>query len=257
MINHNFGEAASHPEFGLFRALTEVSLQLCQERPEDELAQKVIEILEETVGYEYGAVLVIDPSSRRLIPLSLSRQGRAIEFLMEDREYVLSHGLTVGQGITGWVAQTGQSVCTGDVRKDPRYVGVRSDIRSELCVPICSGDNILGVLNTETATLDAYTGHDLRLQEAVASQLSLAIQHSRLSREKWEEPVLKKLEPDELLRICAYCKNYMDENNEWAEIERYISRYMSIHFSHGVCPACYQQYVQPEVDRMRKDRLNR
>src|SRR6187455_1253715 len=42
--------------------------------------------------------------------------------------------LRVGEGITGWVARTGKPARVGDVQKDPRYVMLRPEVRSELAV---------------------------------------------------------------------------------------------------------------------------
>ncbi|MFX0046453.1 MAG: GAF domain-containing protein, partial [Candidatus Hermodarchaeota archaeon] len=98
----------------------------------------------------------------------------------DDGAVAASQGLSLGQGISGWVAQTGQSVRLGDVRQDPRYYPVRENIRSELCVPLRYGDRILGVVNVETPTPDAYTGADERVLETVAAQMAVAIANAQL-----------------------------------------------------------------------------
>ena len=53
--------------------------------------------------------------------------------------------LRVGEGITGWVAQTGKPARVGDVALDKRYVSVRSGVRSELAVPLHVRDEVRGV----------------------------------------------------------------------------------------------------------------
>ena len=44
--------------------------------------------------------------------------------------------LRIGEGITGWVARTGKPARVGDVCRDPRYVRLRPEARSELAVPL-------------------------------------------------------------------------------------------------------------------------
>jgi signal transduction histidine kinase len=144
------------------------------------LAQELISVLEETLGYEYGAVLLVEESNGQLIPFALSDQGHGPMFVEGDKSAVAAHTLHLGVGITGWVAQTGQSVCAGDVRQDPRYYGLRDNIRSELCVPLRSGDKIIGVVNVETPRLNAYTETDQHVLETVAAQIATAIQNARL-----------------------------------------------------------------------------
>jgi PAS domain S-box-containing protein len=45
-----------------------------------------------------------------------------------------------------------------------------------------------------------------------------------------------------LLPICAACKKIRDEEGNWQQIESYISRHSQAKFSHGMCPACGEQY---------------
>ena len=54
-----------------------------------------------------------------------------------------------------------------------------------------------------------------------------------------------------LLPICAYCKKVRDDNNYWQQVETYIARHSDAKFSHGICPACYEQVARPELDRIR------
>jgi len=144
------------------------------------LAQEIVAVLEQTLDYEYGAIILVDEPTGQLIPFALSNQGRGPAFVEADKAYVASHSIRLGEGITGWVAQTGQSVRLGDVRQDPRYYALRDDIRSELCVPLRVGDKILGVVNVETTRLNAYTEGDQRVLETVAAQVAIALQNARL-----------------------------------------------------------------------------
>ena len=51
-----------------------------------------------------------------------------------------------------------------------------------------------------------------------------------------------------LLPICSYCKKIRDEQNYW--VESYIGEHAEVKFSHGICPACYTEVVQPQLDRI-------
>ena len=86
----------------------------------------------------------------------------------------------MGRGITGWVAETGRSVCVGDVRQDARYFGVRTNSRSEMCVPLKIDDQVIGIINIENTEIDAYNQDDLMFMEAVANQVAIAIENTRL-----------------------------------------------------------------------------
>jgi PAS domain S-box-containing protein len=146
----------------------------------EQLAQEIIQVLEKVVGYDYGAVLLIEEGTQRLVPFALSDQGRGTVFVEADKEYVARHAPRLGEGITGWIAQTGRSVCLGDVSQDPRYYPIRESIRSELCVPLRIGDTVIGVVNVEATRSNAYSEADQRVLETVAAQISIAIQNARL-----------------------------------------------------------------------------
>ncbi|HVU16918.1 MAG TPA: response regulator [Candidatus Didemnitutus sp.] len=52
------------------------------------------------------------------------------------------------------------------------------------------------------------------------------------------------------LPICAHCRRVRDDKNYWQQIEGYINERAGTHFSHGVCPDCYQKHVVPEFRAM-------
>ncbi len=65
-----------------------------------------------------------------------------------------------GEGITGWVATTGQPLRTGDVRADKRYVSISARIRSEMAVPVEIRGQIVGLLNVDSKKVDAFSETD-------------------------------------------------------------------------------------------------
>ena len=88
--------------------------------------------------------------------------------------------LRVGEGLTGWVAQTGKPACVGDVTKDKRYIMLRPEVRSELAVPLEVGGKVRGVLNVDSDRLDALTADDQDLLESLAVQAARVIQNTWL-----------------------------------------------------------------------------
>ncbi len=171
---------ALHKRLGELNALYQASQRLGRLYTPEQLAQELIEVLEKVTHYEYGAVLLIDEATQQLIPFALSTQEQGADFVAQDKARIRQLELHVGEGITGWVAQTGQSVCLGDVSQDPRYYPLRAGIRSELCVPLRLGDKVIGVLNVESPQPNAYSEADQRVLETIAAQISIALQNSRL-----------------------------------------------------------------------------
>ncbi len=56
-----------------------------------------------------------------------------------------------------------------------------------------------------------------------------------------------------LLPICTYCKKIRDDQNYWHAVEHYITANADVHFSHGICPDCYEKVARPEIDRIRRE----
>ena len=88
--------------------------------------------------------------------------------------------LRVGEGVTGWVARTGKPVRVNDVTQEARYVMLRSDVRSELAVPLEVNGEVRGVLNVDSDRLAAFSAEDQELLEGLAAQAARVIQNTWL-----------------------------------------------------------------------------
>ncbi len=88
--------------------------------------------------------------------------------------------LRVGEGVTGWVAQTGKPARVGDVTLDKRYVSVRRGVRSELAVPLEVQGEVRGVINVDSERPDAFSADDQELLQELAIQAAKVIHHTWL-----------------------------------------------------------------------------
>jgi CheY-like chemotaxis protein len=52
-----------------------------------------------------------------------------------------------------------------------------------------------------------------------------------------------------LLPICAYCMKIRDDRNYWQRVETYIAAHSNARFSHGICPECWKNIVEPELQQ--------
>ena len=137
----------------------------------DELLQKVTNIIGDTLYPDNCGVLLLNETQDKLKP-HFSYRGTSRENLD------LSTPLT--KGITGKVAATGTSICTGDVSLEPAYYEATEGILSELCVPIRNETRIIGVLNVESRQLNAFTRTDERLLNTIAGGMAKAIERIQL-----------------------------------------------------------------------------
>jgi L-methionine (R)-S-oxide reductase len=77
----------------------------------------------------------------------------------------------VGRGLTGAAISARETVVSNDVARDPRYLTALASTGSELIVPVVVGDRVVGTLDVEDASTDAFSDDDRRLFERVGGAL--------------------------------------------------------------------------------------
>jgi signal transduction histidine kinase len=88
--------------------------------------------------------------------------------------------LRLGEGITGWVAQHGRPVRTGNVSNDTRYIMVNPTVRSELAVPLEVNGQLRGALNVDSDQPNAFSEDDEELLQDLALQAARVIHNTWL-----------------------------------------------------------------------------
>jgi putative methionine-R-sulfoxide reductase with GAF domain len=87
--------------------------------------------------------------------------------------------IPVGDGLSGWVADSGKSIVNGNPEVEPHYVAKRgspAQMRSALSVPLCEPAGArFGVLTLYSSKADAFSKDHLRILLAVEPKLSRAL----------------------------------------------------------------------------------
>ncbi|WP_420627514.1 response regulator [Candidatus Leptofilum sp.] len=115
----------------------------------------------------------------------------------EASEFVQGKRLALGQGILGWVAQTGEPLLVQDTATDPRYFGDFDEqsgfqAHSILCVPLLVKAQPIGAIeaiNKENGTFDE---EDLRLLTRLAVPAATAIENAQLFAQSQQEITERK-----------------------------------------------------------------
>ncbi len=50
-----------------------------------------------------------------------------------------------------------------------------------------------------------------------------------------------------LLSICSYCKRIRNDENYWQRVEEFIIEHSDAHFSHGICPKCFEAVIKAQL----------
>jgi GAF domain-containing protein len=83
--------------------------------------------------------------------------------------------IPIGKGICGSAAKTGKTEIIPDVNSDPRYLSCFFSTKSEIVVPIRKDEKIVGEIDIDSDSKDAFDLEDKQFLEKIADMLSLHI----------------------------------------------------------------------------------
>ncbi len=98
----------------------------------------------------------------------------------------------IGQGLSGWVIQTGTPFRTGNVHSHSQYIDTHKGIKSGLYMPLKVGEQVIGVISVESEASDAFTEQDERLLATLANQAAIAFENAHLYETLQKELVERK-----------------------------------------------------------------
>ncbi|GGX68092.1 hypothetical protein GCM10007385_41470 [Tateyamaria omphalii] len=97
-----------------------------------------------------------------------------------------------GRGITGQVAQSGKPIIVDDLVEDENYIADTQPARSEICVPLTSAGNVVGVIDSEHPDIAVFGEPELEILSTVAAMTSAKLElleESRRSQKRYEDLV--------------------------------------------------------------------
>ncbi len=101
-----------------------------------------------------------------------------------SEEIMKSVRLRAGDGsISGWVAQSGETILLSDGVQDPRFKGINPNIKAAVSVPLKIGDEVVGLINVSNVAKEkGFTADDVVLLESIASQCAALVKSLKLQR---------------------------------------------------------------------------
>jgi L-methionine (R)-S-oxide reductase len=76
--------------------------------------------------------------------------------------------IPLSAGMCGLAARERKTIILPDVHTDPRYIACNPTVRSEMVVPLLEPERVLGVLDVDSDTIDAFGAEDQALLESAA-----------------------------------------------------------------------------------------
>ena len=171
----------------------EVGQRVSGELELDTLLSEIVAVVRDAFDYHNVMLLLLDEGAEWLTMQSLAG-GYAGVFPRDIR-------LAVGKGMIGYAAASGETQVSGDVSKDPHYVRkAKEETKSELAVPIKSGQQVIGVLDMQSDEFDTFDEIDVAAMETLSTQIATAIENARLYEAAQQELAERKRAEEALRR---------------------------------------------------------
>jgi sigma-B regulation protein RsbU (phosphoserine phosphatase) len=151
--------------------MNEIATELTSILDLDPLLERVGQLLRRLIDYQMFAIMLLDEKGETLITRYAWRFGYAHAPL---RRLPITSGL-VGAAVREW-----RVVNVPDVLKDPRYLPMNPETRSELIVPLFHKGRIIGVLDLEHTRTGFFNEEHARMLTTLAAQVAIAIENARL-----------------------------------------------------------------------------
>ena len=156
---------------------------------------KVSEILARAASVEalfdsiVSAILEVSGGDRAAILMRpVGSSAKDVDMVaVRTKDGKASGAVTLSRTVVNDVIEKGISIFTDDALADDRYVGgesiVRQRIRSVMCAPMRTTDQILGVLYVDSQMAREFSEAELELLAAVGNQAGIALHRARLMEE--------------------------------------------------------------------------
>ncbi|HMB21207.1 MAG TPA: GAF domain-containing protein [Anaerolineales bacterium] len=134
------------------------------------VAEITSDLLARYFAYELCSVFIADENGALTIGGFGGTSQNVVKRAMKSFEYPVSGG------ITGIVFETGESMVVNDVLTDSRYRSVKGwQAGSEMCVAIRDGEKILGIVDVQSSSQNAFTHNDFIALESLAGILASVV----------------------------------------------------------------------------------
>ena len=144
------------------------------------ICEEVVEILSGELGLDHCSIMLVDESGSYVV----NQAGASTKDMAKVMPF-LNRAFKVGEGVAGMVVKTNSPILISDVDKDGRFLRIDSavDIGSLLCLPICTGDRVIGVLNLSHERRNFFSKHHEKVFSILSSTIGHLVTFVRLQKD--------------------------------------------------------------------------
>jgi nitrate/nitrite-specific signal transduction histidine kinase len=137
-----------------------------------ELLPRVVNLVQESVGYYAVTIYLVDPVENKLRWYASSGTGSPSQKMLEID----------AASLNGKAALENQAVLVNDVKKESCFLSDEDlpETRAELVIPLQRGSHIIGTLDVHSTNVNAFDEDDMQLIQALGDQIAIAIQNAQL-----------------------------------------------------------------------------
>jgi GAF domain-containing protein len=157
-------------------ATAEIGRVVATARELDSMLKQVVDLITERFNYYYAQVFMVDEAGKQAV--LKAGTGPAGEKLL-----AAGHRLPVGsQSIVGQATATGNAIVVTDTDIDPlhRRNELLPHTRSEVVLPLRASGRVIGALNIQSTTPNAFQSTEVTVFQTIADQLAVAVENAQL-----------------------------------------------------------------------------
>ncbi len=151
--------------------LNEIAVELASILDLDPLLERVGQLLRRLIDYQMFTIMLLDEKGETLITRYAWRFGHA---------HTPARRLPITEGLVGAAVREWRPINVRDVSRDPRYIAMNPETRSELIVPLFYKGRIIGVLDLEHTRAGFFNQEHERVLTTLAAQVAISIENARL-----------------------------------------------------------------------------
>ncbi|MEP6894765.1 MAG: GAF domain-containing protein, partial [Chloroflexota bacterium] len=160
------------------QAVTELSEAIAHLEDLGDLLITATQLISSRFGFYHVGIFLVNSEREYVVLQATNSEGG-------QRMLARNHQLSIGKGVVGYTAQTGNPRIALDIGADAVFFDNPDlpDTRSEVALPLQARGNTFGVLDVQSEEADAFSNEDLRVLSALANQVAIALENARLLTE--------------------------------------------------------------------------
>ena len=151
--------------------LNDVSREMSSILDVEELLRRAAEQVKRVIDYQILSIMLYDEEQKIFRHRLDVKHGQRVQGKLR---------VAASEGIVGAAATLREPVLAPDVSVDPRYLMVNPETRSELAIPMLHKGKIIGVLDLESAQLNAFSEEHVQTLSILAANLAVSLENARL-----------------------------------------------------------------------------